>query len=472
MSTPSIKSKQPLTLNIASAARSVDSRSAPTSMSASTEKEAGGFEAVMARHLGQAKKKSAPSEASMPVSEFEKKSSLNRVEASTDQALLPSQSKVPPADGANPPALQSTVTEVPGPAQMEMRRNLEPIEGRHLREENLSDETPRSNLAMSSLGGIQTQASSSPMRNLHQEFGRPSLRGRAETLRDRVANNGGDPEIDTVGRPVTDRECDQVGDQERELTQKGDRERPSIQTSPEGVQPNAKQQEHAVSFIPVDSGAASGLNAAQAAQHLSPVQREVSIVTTPIEVHAHISDATDAAGFSQAFASQVSIITFEGISRAELSLNPPNMGPVQIDIRHINNTVEVDFKAANAQTCEAIQASLGLLRDLLSEQGMVLQDSTVQSMVLATIPEPNETRNSGHTSSEPGQERQGAMDQQLSNSAGGRQEAKQGRSHDDKNNHVYSQVVGSIALNLIEADSSPVTPNSSSRLSRSLSVFA
>lgn len=105
----------------------------------------------------------------------------------------------------------------------------------------------------------------------------------------------------------------------------------------------------------------------------SPSQMIQSQIQTPI------SDPN----FPQAFASQVSILSAEGITHAELTLNPPNMGPVQIEIRHIGSNIEVNFRAEQAHTREAIKASVEQLRELLQDQGMALQSSVVRSLIVA-----------------------------------------------------------------------------------------
>lgn len=132
------------------------------------------------------------------------------------------------------------------------------------------------------------------------------------------------------------------------------------------------------------------------------------------EAHLFVREPFGEAAFTQAFASQVSILTIEGVSRAELSLNPPNMGPVQIEIRHYENGVEVDFKAAHPLTREAIQSSIDQLRERLHEQGMVLQDSFVQSL---DTPEARELGDSDHTAQDRGS-------QQYFNPSSGQQHPK------------------------------------------------
>ena len=91
--------------------------------------------------------------------------------------------------------------------------------------------------------------------------------------------------------------------------------------------------------------------------------------------------------FPHTFAAQVSILSQQGVSHAELSLNPPNMGPVLIEIRHQGNKIEVDFKAELRDTRHAIESSLSQLRDMLGEQGMELQDTWVRSMTVAPLQE-------------------------------------------------------------------------------------
>lgn len=80
--------------------------------------------------------------------------------------------------------------------------------------------------------------------------------------------------------------------------------------------------------------------------------------------------------FAQALADRVGLWISgpaqNGPMTAELRLNPAEMGPVHIRIELDGQTAMVDFAAANAQTREAIEASLPLLSGALEDVGLSL----------------------------------------------------------------------------------------------------
>lgn len=80
--------------------------------------------------------------------------------------------------------------------------------------------------------------------------------------------------------------------------------------------------------------------------------------------------------FAQALADRVGLWisgpALSGPMTAELRLNPAEMGPVHIRIELDGQNAMVDFSAANAQTREAIEASLPLLSGAMQEVGLSL----------------------------------------------------------------------------------------------------
>lgn len=89
-------------------------------------------------------------------------------------------------------------------------------------------------------------------------------------------------------------------------------------------------------------------------------------------VQAQVADALDSPGFAPSLAHQVSVLTRDGIERAEIRLNPVDMGPVSVQIQLDGSVARVEFTAEQAPTRSALEASLPQLAAALREAGFTL----------------------------------------------------------------------------------------------------
>lgn len=87
--------------------------------------------------------------------------------------------------------------------------------------------------------------------------------------------------------------------------------------------------------------------------------------------------APDAAGFGEAFATQVSVLARDGVQQAELHLNPAETGPVSIQIVLEGTQARIDFGADALPTRQAIERSLPELAAALREEGLTLSGGGV-----------------------------------------------------------------------------------------------
>lgn len=94
-----------------------------------------------------------------------------------------------------------------------------------------------------------------------------------------------------------------------------------------------------------------------------------------------LSTPVNSPDFQQALADRVGLWVSgpasAGPMTAELSLNPAEMGPVQIRIVLDGQSAHVDFAAAHAETRQAIEASLPALSSALEEAGLSLSGGGV-----------------------------------------------------------------------------------------------
>ncbi len=76
--------------------------------------------------------------------------------------------------------------------------------------------------------------------------------------------------------------------------------------------------------------------------------------------------------FAQALGVQMSVLATDGVQRAELQLNPAEMGPVSVQIVIDGTSAQVDFGADLAATRHAIEAGLPELAGALRDAGFTL----------------------------------------------------------------------------------------------------
>ena len=100
---------------------------------------------------------------------------------------------------------------------------------------------------------------------------------------------------------------------------------------------------------------------------------------TPAAVDASVATPVGAPDFAHAFAVQVSVLATEGVQRAELHLNPAELGPVSVHIALDGAQARVDFGADAAATRHAIEAGLPELASALRDAGFTLAGGGVAS---------------------------------------------------------------------------------------------
>ncbi len=87
----------------------------------------------------------------------------------------------------------------------------------------------------------------------------------------------------------------------------------------------------------------------------------------------------DHPAFPAHLAEQVGDSLLAGLDRAEITVTPPEMGPIRIELSLNGELASVAFSATQPDTRTAIEQSLPLLRSMLSEQGLQLADTSVGS---------------------------------------------------------------------------------------------
>lgn len=118
------------------------------------------------------------------------------------------------------------------------------------------------------------------------------------------------------------------------------------------------------------------------------------------EVAAEVATPLRDAGWAQDFGSKVVWLARAGQQTAELSINPPQLGPVHVTINLNGDQAAAIFASPHAEVRQAIQDAMPQLREMLSSAGINLGQANVGSqMPQQDKPDPqrfaNEPRSSG-----------------------------------------------------------------------------
>ena len=121
-----------------------------------------------------------------------------------------------------------------------------------------------------------------------------------------------------------------------------------------------------------DPGATAGLLAGQA-----PAAPPRSAILPPALAAPLPMPADPEAGFDDAFGARIGWMAGQQIGRAEIRLNPEHLGVVDIRLDLDGSRVSVELASASHDVRQALEASLGRLRDMLEQQGLDLARADV-----------------------------------------------------------------------------------------------
>lgn len=96
--------------------------------------------------------------------------------------------------------------------------------------------------------------------------------------------------------------------------------------------------------------------------------------TRPGTVTASVQTPVSSADWSQAVSQRIAWLVNRGISAAELQLNPRELGPVDVRINVNGEQANIQFTSQHAAVREALESSVGRLREMLESSGLNLVD--------------------------------------------------------------------------------------------------
>ncbi len=94
-------------------------------------------------------------------------------------------------------------------------------------------------------------------------------------------------------------------------------------------------------------------------------------------VETRVEPAFARPGWQDAFAERVTWVVQQGHQTADLQLNPPQLGPVEIRVVMSSDQASLSFSSSDALVRDAINAALPRLTEILREQGIALADVSV-----------------------------------------------------------------------------------------------
>lgn len=104
---------------------------------------------------------------------------------------------------------------------------------------------------------------------------------------------------------------------------------------------------------------------------------------------SHLAPSVGSMAWSQALGEKVVWMAAGAQQTATLTLNPPNMGPLQIVLSVSNDQATANFFSAQPDVRQALEAAFPRLREMMDEAGIQLGQATVS----ADTPRQNDTAN-------------------------------------------------------------------------------
>lgn len=102
-----------------------------------------------------------------------------------------------------------------------------------------------------------------------------------------------------------------------------------------------------------------------------------TVASAPAQAPVAVPVPVQHEGWSDALASRVAWQVGQNIQHAEIHLNPPNLGPLDVKISLQHDQASVQFSTHHALVRDALHDAIPRLREMLSQQGLNLADANV-----------------------------------------------------------------------------------------------
>jgi flagellar hook-length control protein FliK len=126
----------------------------------------------------------------------------------------------------------------------------------------------------------------------------------------------------------------------------------------------------AQSSAPADSVPSTALNLAQSSAQV------INVLPQAVE---HLTPHVGTRAWDQALGQKVIWLVAGGQQTAELTLNPPDLGPLQVVLNVNNDQLSVNFSAHQQDVRDALESSLPKLKQILNDAGLQLSGFSVNA---------------------------------------------------------------------------------------------
>lgn len=123
------------------------------------------------------------------------------------------------------------------------------------------------------------------------------------------------------------------------------------------------------------------LSAGTPAAGMPPLQQAALAMTqlSPGHMPEKLSPPVGSAAWDQALGQKVVWMTAGGQQTASLTLNPPDLGPLQVVLNISNDQANATFSAAQPEVRQALEAALPKLREMMGDAGIQLGEATINA---------------------------------------------------------------------------------------------
>lgn len=137
--------------------------------------------------------------------------------------------------------------------------------------------------------------------------------------------------------------------------------------TPEVAAPAAKQDAAQATPTPVVLPAVQTVAASQPQAVFAPAYSD------------KIQSNVGSAGWNQALGTKITWMATAGMQSASLSLNPPDLGPMQVVLNVHNQQADATFITAQPEVKQALEAAMPKLREMMDQAGIQLGQANVQT---------------------------------------------------------------------------------------------
>ena len=131
--------------------------------------------------------------------------------------------------------------------------------------------------------------------------------------------------------------------------------------------------------VKVEAAAASTLKETAANPAITAVAQASAAANTPAlaKLQAQVAPRVGNPGWDQALGQHVVYMASNGTQTASLTLNPPDLGPLQVVLHISNDQANASFTAAQPEVRAALEAAMPKLREMMSDAGISLGNAMV-----------------------------------------------------------------------------------------------